>query len=208
MIEEVVFICFQFRDDFSAHTIFSRTASQRAMRRSCCDTSDMRKVAVSMKALSVEHSACCARVLAADSAGQRRCLSSSILSLSNCAGKRLVIARTAVSSLLRLARPSSRRRYQQLQSDVWIAAVQRQRRPALQVLNENGGTSLPANESGDNWVLEESLDVECAHAIAPKANIILLASGFLAFGGFGLVRRRRSTFYSESGLLTNGFAGR
>jgi len=25
------------------------------MRRSCCDTSDMRKVAVSMKALSVEH---------------------------------------------------------------------------------------------------------------------------------------------------------
>ncbi|HEV8067331.1 MAG TPA: putative Ig domain-containing protein [Planctomycetaceae bacterium] len=45
--------------------------------------------------------------------------------------------------------------------------------PTLQVLNENGGTSLPANDTGDNWALEESLDVEWAHAIAPKANIIL-----------------------------------
>jgi hypothetical protein len=45
--------------------------------------------------------------------------------------------------------------------------------PTLQVLNQTGGTSLPANDSGDNWALEESLDVEWAHAIAPRANIIL-----------------------------------
>ncbi|HEV3304153.1 MAG TPA: putative Ig domain-containing protein [Planctomycetaceae bacterium] len=45
--------------------------------------------------------------------------------------------------------------------------------PTLKVLNENGGTSLPANDVGDNWALEESLDVEWAHVIAPQANIIL-----------------------------------
>jgi hypothetical protein len=41
------------------------------------------------------------------------------------------------------------------------------------VLNETGGTTLPANDSGDNWALEESLDVQWAHAIAPQANISL-----------------------------------
>ncbi|HXY34239.1 MAG TPA: S53 family peptidase [Planctomycetaceae bacterium] len=45
--------------------------------------------------------------------------------------------------------------------------------PTLQVLNENGGTSLPANSAVDGWDIEESLDVEWAHSIAPEANIIL-----------------------------------
>src|SRR5208337_2344021 len=49
----------------------------------------------------------------------------------------------------------------------------------LRVLNQNGqSTSLPATDpSGagtDNWEVEEALDVEWAHAIAPGAQIILI----------------------------------
>jgi hypothetical protein len=45
--------------------------------------------------------------------------------------------------------------------------------PTLKVLNESGGTSLPANSSPGGWDVEEALDVEWAHSIAPQANIIL-----------------------------------
>ena len=51
--------------------------------------------------------------------------------------------------------------------------------PTLTVLNQSGGTSLPGTDpsgpgaSSGTWEEEESLDVEWAHAIAPKANIIL-----------------------------------
>jgi len=46
--------------------------------------------------------------------------------------------------------------------------------PTLTVLNQTGGTTLPANApSNDEWDVEESLDVEWAHAIAPQANIVL-----------------------------------
>jgi hypothetical protein len=46
--------------------------------------------------------------------------------------------------------------------------------PTLQVLNEFGGTTLPSNANpAGTWDVEESLDVEWAHAIAPQANIIL-----------------------------------
>ena len=45
--------------------------------------------------------------------------------------------------------------------------------PTLTVLNQSGGTSLPANARAGTWDVEESLDVEWAHAIAPDANIVL-----------------------------------
>jgi hypothetical protein len=45
--------------------------------------------------------------------------------------------------------------------------------PTFRVLNENGGTSLPSNASAGTWDVEESLDVEWVHSIAPGANIIL-----------------------------------
>ena len=45
--------------------------------------------------------------------------------------------------------------------------------PTLTVLNQTGGTSLPTNSGTTGWSVEESLDVEWAHSIAPKANIIL-----------------------------------
>src|SRR6202041_334092 len=42
--------------------------------------------------------------------------------------------------------------------------------PTLKVLNESGGTSLPSNSSPGGWDVEEALDVEWAHSIAPNAN--------------------------------------
>ncbi len=46
--------------------------------------------------------------------------------------------------------------------------------PTLTVLSETGTTTLPSNSpTAGQWDLEESLDVEWAHAIAPGANIIL-----------------------------------
>src|SRR5262249_41943798 len=44
--------------------------------------------------------------------------------------------------------------------------------PRFTVVNQTGGTSLPT--SNTSWGLEESLDVEWAHAMAPGASILLV----------------------------------
>lgn len=44
--------------------------------------------------------------------------------------------------------------------------------PSFTVVNENGGSSLPAYDQSWGW--EISLDVEWAHAMAPGANIVLV----------------------------------
>jgi hypothetical protein len=44
--------------------------------------------------------------------------------------------------------------------------------PSLKIVNQSGGSSLPAANAG--WDGEISLDVEWAHAIAPDANILLV----------------------------------
>ncbi len=48
--------------------------------------------------------------------------------------------------------------------------------PATTVIrvNENGGASYPSSDPTGGWELEESLDVEWAHAIAPQATIMLV----------------------------------
>ena len=46
--------------------------------------------------------------------------------------------------------------------------------PSFQELSETGTTTLPTNDVG-GWSVEESLDVQWAHAMAPQANIILYA---------------------------------
>ncbi|HEX3999676.1 MAG TPA: fibronectin type III domain-containing protein [Pirellulales bacterium] len=46
--------------------------------------------------------------------------------------------------------------------------------PSFKVVNESGGSTLPSTDSSAGWEVEESLDVEWAHAIAPGANIILV----------------------------------
>ena len=45
--------------------------------------------------------------------------------------------------------------------------------PSFLKLDENGGTNYPAASGTSDWSVEESLNVEWAHAIAPQANIIL-----------------------------------
>lgn len=44
--------------------------------------------------------------------------------------------------------------------------------PSFTIVNENGGTALPAVDPG--WAGEITLDVEWAHAMAPEANILLV----------------------------------
>jgi hypothetical protein len=48
--------------------------------------------------------------------------------------------------------------------------------PAITItkLNENGGTTVPSTDPTGGWEVEESLDVEWAHAMAPAANILLV----------------------------------
>ena len=45
--------------------------------------------------------------------------------------------------------------------------------PSFLKLSQSGGTIMPAASGSSGWSVEESLDVEWAHAIAPQANIIL-----------------------------------
>ncbi len=45
--------------------------------------------------------------------------------------------------------------------------------PSFKVLDEFGGTNLPANAAVGGWAVEESLDIEWAHVMAPNASIIL-----------------------------------
>ena len=45
--------------------------------------------------------------------------------------------------------------------------------PTFTQLNESGGTSLSGISSNSDWNIEEALDIEYVHAMAPPANIIL-----------------------------------
>jgi hypothetical protein len=51
--------------------------------------------------------------------------------------------------------------------------------PTFKVVNQTGGTSLPASSS--SWALEIALDVEWAHAIAPQANIVLVEASSASY---------------------------
>ena len=51
--------------------------------------------------------------------------------------------------------------------------------PTLTVVNQTGGTALPAGNTG--WATEISLDVEWAHAIAPGAKILLVEANSDSF---------------------------
>jgi hypothetical protein len=51
--------------------------------------------------------------------------------------------------------------------------------PSFKVINESGGTRLPRNNAG--WAVETSLDVEWAHATAPKADLLLVEASTNSF---------------------------
>jgi hypothetical protein len=46
--------------------------------------------------------------------------------------------------------------------------------PSFKKINQTGGTSLPAADAKGGWGVEIALDVEWAHSVAPKANIVLV----------------------------------
>jgi RTX calcium-binding nonapeptide repeat (4 copies)/Bacterial Ig-like domain (group 2) len=46
--------------------------------------------------------------------------------------------------------------------------------PSFSKVNETGGSTLPSADTSGTWEIEESLDVEWAHALAPDANIVLV----------------------------------
>ncbi len=50
----------------------------------------------------------------------------------------------------------------------------------IQVVNQSGGSALPASNSA--WLLETSMDVEWAHAIAPGAKILLVEANSSGLG--------------------------
>jgi hypothetical protein len=52
--------------------------------------------------------------------------------------------------------------------------------PSLKVVNQSGGTSLPANNA--SWDVEIALDVEWAHAVAPDASILLVEASSATLG--------------------------
>jgi hypothetical protein len=51
--------------------------------------------------------------------------------------------------------------------------------PSFKVVNQTGGTKLPVSNA--SWGLEESLDVEWAHAMAPGANLVLIEANSSSF---------------------------
>ena len=58
--------------------------------------------------------------------------------------------------------------------------------PSFLKLDEYGGTNYPSTDPrgpGNSWAVEESLDVEWAHVIAPEANIVLVEANNACFSG-------------------------
>ena len=53
--------------------------------------------------------------------------------------------------------------------------------PSFKKVDQTGGTDYPAVSGSSGWAVEESLDVEWAHAIAPAANIILVEANSTSF---------------------------
>ena len=97
-------------------------------------------------------------------------------------------------------------------------------------VNQTGGTAYPASDSTGGWELEESLDVEWAHAMAPAANIMLVeansdnVSDLLAAVAYGAAHANvvsmswgagefsgETTYdsdFDESGVVVRGVSGR
>ena len=63
--------------------------------------------------------------------------------------------------------------------------------PSFKVVNQRGGSVLPAADPG--WAGEIALDVEWAHAIAPAANILLIETNtpFDLYQGVNYAHRAR-----------------
>ena len=65
--------------------------------------------------------------------------------------------------------------------------------PTFTKLNETGGTSLPGPDAIGGWGVEESLDIQWAHAMAPMANIILFEASDAGNGLYTAVQTAAAT---------------
>ena len=81
--------------------------------------------------------------------------------------------------------------------------------PTLVRINQNGVTSLPGNDPsgrGNSWAVETSLDVEWAHAIAPKAKIVLVEANSAADSDlFAAINTARN--YSGVSVISMSWGG-
>ena len=53
--------------------------------------------------------------------------------------------------------------------------------PSFKVVNQTGGSSLPPADSRGGWGVEIALDVEWAHVVAPKANLLLVEANTASY---------------------------
>ena len=75
--------------------------------------------------------------------------------------------------------------------------------PWFRKVNEFGGTSLPAANSG--WSLEISLDVETAHEICQNCNILLVEASSSSFADLGAAENEAVAL--GAGVISNSWAG-
>ncbi len=84
--------------------------------------------------------------------------------------------------------------------------------PSFTKLNENGGTSYPAPSGSSGWSVEESLDVEWAHVLAPGAKIVLIeanspSSADLVSAAVNTARNLAGVSVVSMSFGTNEFSG-
>jgi subtilase family serine protease len=70
-------------------------------------------------------------------------------------------------------------------------------------VDQNGGTSFPAVDSG--WALEISLDVDMASAICPNCHILLVEASSASFANLGTAVNRAATMGANA--ISNSYGG-
>jgi hypothetical protein len=72
----------------------------------------------------------------------------------------------------------------------------------LKVVNETGGSALPANDT-TGWSAEESLDVETVHSVCQECKIILLEASSQSMTDFGTAENEAATLKATE--ITNSY---
>jgi autotransporter-associated beta strand protein len=78
--------------------------------------------------------------------------------------------------------------------------------PTLTVLNQTAGATPPTASGTTGWSVEESLDVEWAHSIAPQANIILFEADSDSFSDL-FATTRTAAAYSGVSVVSMSWGG-
>jgi regulation of enolase protein 1 (concanavalin A-like superfamily) len=77
--------------------------------------------------------------------------------------------------------------------------------PNFEKINQTGGASLPASAG---WEMEEALDVEWAHVMAPAANIVLVEANTASFSDlFSAINAAKSTTFDGAPVAAVSMSG-